>query len=113
MSMSEALARAQLEAEAKRLGIQPWELEMARATPTNVVRDVVRDLRNGPAQRSSGMGEEPAKARQGAVAVERPLRPPPGLSLVDQLCDLQDRIDREERARQLAKAGPKPGGGAA
>jgi hypothetical protein len=105
MSIAEALMRAQLEREARARGIQPWELEMARATPDNVMRDIVRDFRKGPPERS-GMGGDESKPRQGAVGVAQPLGPPPGVGLCDKLMDLQDRIDRAERERMLARARP-------
>jgi len=110
-SMSEALARAQLEAEARRLGLQPWQLEMAQAVGDGLVRDLVQDFKRGVPQRSSIASEGPPRERRSAGAVASPLAAPPGISLVDQLCELQDRIDRADRERELAKAArPKPGG---
>jgi len=108
--ITEAMARAALEREARARGIEPWQLEMARAVPDETVRAIVKDLRSGPAQRSSLADGGSEKPRAGGVAVERPLGPPPGVGLCDQLMDLQDRIDRAERERMLAKA---KGGGAA
>jgi hypothetical protein len=106
-TIDEARRQAALVAEAKRLGVEPFQLEMARAVGTDVVRDIVKDLRRGPAQRSSSMAEEPGAAstpRQGAVAVAQPLRSPPGINLLDALVEHQDRLDRAERAERLARA---------
>jgi hypothetical protein len=112
MSMTEAMARAALEREAQRLGIEPWQLEMARAVPDETIRGLVQDLRRGPAERSGLADGGSEKPRAGAVAVERPLGPPPGVGLCDQLVDMQDRLDRAERERMFAQAGKaKPGGG--
>jgi hypothetical protein len=107
MSMQEALSRAQLEAEARRLGVEPWQLEMARAVPDNVMRSIVADFRRGVPERSS-IAADSGPSRQNAVAVERPLGPPPGVNLCDQLMDMQDRLDRAERERLF---GRKAGGG--
>ena len=108
--ITEALARAALEREAKRLGVEPWQLEMARAVGDADVRGIVNDFRRGPPERSSIAAERESKPRPGAVGVAQPLGPPPGVGLIDKLMDLQDRIDRAERARVLARA--KGGGGA-
>jgi len=105
--ITEALARAAMEREAKRLGVEPWQLEMARAVPDSVMRDIVNDFRRGPPERSSIAAEGESKPRLGAVAVERPLGPPPGVNLCDRLMDLQDRIDRAGRERMLARARPQ------
>jgi hypothetical protein len=104
----EAQAQAELEAEARRLGVQPFELRMARAVPDDVMRGIVRDQRRGVAQRS-GLAAESDAPRQSvprvAVGVEIPLTPPPGVALVDRIAEAFAALDRVERARRLGGGG--------
>ena len=85
-----------LEAEAKRFGIEPWKVEMSRAVPTNLIQDVVRDFRNGPAQPTSLVEKpsSPEPAQRSGWIDNIPLRPPPGVGLCDMLVDAQDAKDR-------------------
>jgi hypothetical protein len=47
MSLTDARRRAALEAEARRLCLDPVTLEMSEAVPTSLVRDIVNDSRRG------------------------------------------------------------------
>jgi hypothetical protein len=98
----EAREQAALEAEARRLGVQPFELRMMRAVPDDVMRGIVRDQRRGVAQRSGLAPESDAPRREPRVAVgiERPLAPPPGVALVDRIAEA---FDRRERPQAYAK----------
>ena len=93
-----------LEAEARRRGISVTQLRMLKATPNSVVFDLVDDaFRSNPVtgQRNpqSGKGSQPAP---GSGWVEpTPLKPPPGIELIDGLVDEQDRRDRLDLARKL------------
>jgi hypothetical protein len=81
MSVADAKRLAALEAEARRLGLQVWELELARAVPTDEVQQIVKDFRRGPSQPSSIMPtqkEEPKPAKSGPAWVE-PAEPWRGL----------------------------------
>ena len=48
--------------------------------------------------------QSPQPQRQGGWVEPRPLEPPPGVAIADQLTDAQDEIDRVELAQKLAKA---------
>ena len=88
---------AMLEREAKRRGISVTELKMVEAVPDNVIRDIVADSRRGLSQSQSMITTRPEAEprRRGKGLVERrPLQPPPGIALVDRLCEAQDARDR-------------------
>jgi hypothetical protein len=98
MSVDDAKKQAEEAAEARRLGIQPYELAMARAVPTDLVQAIVNDNRRGPSQPSSpGRPRPPTNdvVQVGHGWVEpAPLTSPPG----------QDHIERI--ANSLAPHGP-------
>ena len=97
--------------EAKRgRRIEPWELEMMKAVPDRVVRDIVSDARSWsggpssiaatPPSNKTDEDREPQERGTGWLA-ERPIRPPEGVEWVDRLVDVQDALDRRERVKQL------------
>ena len=92
---------AMLEREAKRRRITVTELLMFNAVPDNVVRDIVGDARRGISQSQSMLTSRPEptptrKSDRGWVE-PKPLTQPPGISLVDKLCDAQDARERAGR----------------
>jgi hypothetical protein len=99
MSMEEARKAAELEAEARRLGIPAWQLEMARAVPTSVIQDIVADNRR--AQELKPLSEEVAQKPRGGWVDPAPLAPPPGIQYVDRIAAHFERLDRAELARKL------------
>jgi hypothetical protein len=110
MSNSEATRQASIEERARKLGLQPWQLEMIEAVPDNVMRDIVNDGRRrspmspcSPMASESSPKSEPVTRGTGWID-PAPLRPPSGIEHVDALCDQQDREDRAERAAKAAKA---------
>jgi hypothetical protein len=107
MSVEEAKRQAELEAEARRRGLEPWQLAAMRAVPVDLVRDLVADSRRGPSQPSSMVTkpEAPAAPKGNGWAEPTPLGPPPGVALIDRMVDVQDGIDRAARERELARAG--------
>ena len=71
MSVEEARRAAVREAEARRRGIEPWQLEMAEAVPSDLVGDIVRD------QTRAAKPEPSTPVRRGTGwAPERPLESP-------------------------------------
>lgn len=92
---------ALLEREAKRLGKTVTQLRMEMATPDAVVRDLVADARKGISQSQSMLVErpEPTPTRKSdrGWAEPRPLQQPPGVALIDALCEAQDAKDRRGR----------------
>jgi hypothetical protein len=91
-----------LQAEAKRRGLTVTELLMLNATPDAVVRDLVADGRRGISQSQSLVAPERAErsepVRRGN-GEPRPLQQPPGISLIDAMCEAQDARDKAERGR--------------
>lgn len=104
--MDEAQKREVLVREARLLGIEPWQLEAQRAVGTDVIRDLVKDNRGGPAQRSSIIPQsrqerEAPRPNTNGWIEPRPLAPQPGAALIDRIVDAQDKIDRAELERKL------------
>jgi hypothetical protein len=106
MTMQDAKDRAKLEAEAQRLGITPSALEMSRAVGTDLIRDIVRDNRKSYLTRPSGDAQSSQPANRNGWVDPPQVRDwrPPGLAAMDRMMDVQDSIDRTQRARQLADA---------
>ena len=95
--MSDAL----LEREAKRLGISVTQLLMLNAVSDDCIRDIAADGRKGISQSQSMIAERPEptptrKSDRGWVN-ERPLTQPPGVTLIDRMCEAQDAKDRQGR----------------
>ena len=92
---------AMLEREAKRRGISVTELKMIEAVPDKVIRDIVSDGRRGISQSQSMIAArseaQPTRRSDKGWVEPRPLQPPPGISLVDKLCDAQDARERAGR----------------
>jgi hypothetical protein len=82
--------------------------EFAAAAPDSLVRDIVNDHRGAPEGPTSIVRR--ARAEQD---VERgtgwtkpaPLKPPPGVSILDRVMDAQDALDRADRERRLKGEG--------
>jgi len=100
----EARRQAALAEEAKRRGLQEWELEASKAVDDALVRSIVDDFRRGPAQPSS-LGTTPDKPKVEPKAGSgwedaAPLQQPPGIKIIDAMMDQQDKIDRAERIKK-------------
>jgi hypothetical protein len=79
--------------------VTPWMLEMARAVPTSLVRDIVKDFGRGPTQLKPMVppGEPPP-----AVASTVPIGPPAGIQHVDAIAKgFADREKLEELAKLM------------
>ena len=92
---------AMLEREAKRRGLTVTELKMREAVPESVIRDIVADGRRGISQSQSMITTrpEPAPTRQSNKGWVEPksLQQPPGIALIDAMCEAQDARDRGKR----------------
>jgi hypothetical protein len=82
--------------------------EMARVTPTDMIREIaMRDGRapQGPSAQGIIPGSQPMSAVRvgGGVAHEIPLGPQPGINHVDRLLDHADAQDRHARMMEEAK----------
>ena len=93
-----------LEIEAKQRGMSVVQYKMSLATPDDVMRDIVRDFRSMPGPSSMiPQGPSQPMVRGTGWLLARPLQPPPGQKIIDQLIDHQDALDRRELERRLAK----------
>jgi hypothetical protein len=92
--------------EAARQGLTETTYRMLRVASTKEVQDIVNDLRSGPAQPSSIIPENnrlgPAERGTGWQR-ERPIQPPEGVSLIDQMCENQSALERIRTAHERAK----------
>ena len=90
-----------VEAEAKRRGIQPYQVRATQAVGDRLMADIVADARKGISQSASMISdrqrseEKPRPASGGSM----PIQPPPGINIIDRMCDAQDRIDRAAAMR--------------
>jgi hypothetical protein len=77
--------------------------EMVDACPTALVQDIVHDHRRSYTPPSSlaaspdVVKEEPWKHK----ASDTPLRPPPGINYIDDMCKEQDTRDKAERVAEM------------
>jgi hypothetical protein len=105
MTIADEQENAALEAEAKARGLQPWQVLAMRATPDNLMRDLVADSRTRASEpRSMAVlpESEPNPVTKGTGWAEpAPLQPPPGQDLIDRLCSAQDRTDRLAELQKL------------
>ena len=100
---------------AQAAGVPEWAIDMARATPTDMLRDIaLKDNRapTGP----SAQGVIPSSQQMSNVRgtggvpgggsgwyAPTPLSNPPGTNWADRLMDAQDARDRQERIMQDAQ----------
>ena len=98
-TMDDARRNAALAAEARRRGLEPWQLEAMQAVDDKLMREIVNDQRQGVSQPSSLIAEPKGEPKpKGTGWVEpRPLESPPGTNYVDALCDAADAADRRQR----------------
>jgi hypothetical protein len=80
--------------------VMPWMLEMARAVPTSLIREIVKDFGSGPAQLRPLV--PPSADPPPAVATTVPLGPPRDIKYVDAIAlGFAERERREALAQQL------------
>jgi hypothetical protein len=94
-----------VEAEARRRGIQPYQVRAANAVGDRLVAELVADARKGISQSASMVppSREPAKPRGNGWVEASPLKPP-DTRWVDAQCDAQDKRDRAMALRQKIKS---------
>jgi hypothetical protein len=101
------LAR-QARAEMRGSGCMPPSAvqDLVKAVGDKQVRDIVNDLRSGRAEPGFiKPGEKVEMERGSGWQKPIPLSGPPGVAICDQMMDVQDRIDRVERAKGFGSAG--------
>jgi hypothetical protein len=80
---------------------------MTRVAPTDVVQDIVRDLRSGPAQPSSIAApptDRAAPAKGTGWVDAKPLGKQPGIDLIDQMVERQTAKERLQAAQEQMRA---------
>jgi hypothetical protein len=83
-------------------------MEMARAVPDSLMRDIVKDFWKGVARPSSMAAQQPVQKGTGWVT-PAPLRSPPGVELIDRMMATDDKRWRAERAKEFGvEPTPKP-----
>ena len=75
--------------------------DLVRAVPDKLVRDLVNDFRKSPAGPGIVPEEKPVKKGTGWVQSPGLENSIPGLKYVDQLCDVQDALDKRQREKQF------------
>jgi hypothetical protein len=105
MSVEDAKRQQALANEARRKGLQEWEVEMSKAVPDDLVRSLVNDFKHGPSLPSS-MAQKPgptAEVKRGTGWQEdTPLRQPPGVDLIDRMVATQDKINAAQKVQELS-----------
>jgi hypothetical protein len=97
MSVEEARRREALEREARRRGLEPWQVEAMQAVDDKLMAEIVSDFRRGPSQPSGLLGPSKPEPVKRSAAVERPLESPPGVAILDRLMDNIDAADRRRK----------------
>jgi hypothetical protein len=84
MSIDDARRDAARAAQARRMGIPEWALEMVQAVGTDVIQDIVADSRRSWTAEPK---PEPEPVRGTGWVDPAPLAPPPGINIIDQMCE--------------------------
>jgi len=77
---------------------------MANAVNTDLLRSIVSDNRPSP-QSSSMLPKSEERQAPLNVAVERELKPPDGIRVLDRMMDVADAVDKAALAQRLGKLG--------
>ena len=90
------------------IGLMPASAvqDLVKAVPDDLVQAIVQDHRHGPGEPGWLPPEKPTERAKGS-GWQKPLPlegSVPGIKYVDQLCDVQDAVDRADNARRMAHA---------
>ena len=93
----------ELKTGAQGLGCMPASAvqDLAKAVPDQLVRDIVADNRHGVSQPGWLKPESGEPVKRGDGWQKPQPYSVPGLKYVDQLCDVQDAIDRRDLVKKL------------
>jgi hypothetical protein len=92
-----------VEAEAKRRGLQPYQVRATQAVGDQLIKDIVADARRGISQSASPIPparEKSVRPRGSGWQDAQPVSQPPGVNLIDKMCDAQDRAAKAAAIRQ-------------
>src|SRR5215472_2196752 len=84
-----------------------WQIRMAQSLGADVMQDICNDARRSsrPGTVIAGTDAKPKlKDEEPKGDGVTPLRPPEGISIIDQLCDEQDRRDRVALMETIARS---------
>jgi hypothetical protein len=103
--MSTAAENELLEQWCKMLGVSVTQYLMQRAAPDSLMRQLVADNRRGISQSTSLLPDQPSKpvVRGSGWVAERPLRPPDGVELIDQMVEADSARQRQEAVAKTVK----------
>jgi len=87
--------------EARRKGIPEWMQEMIEVVPDH--REIAAEFAKGVSEPSSLSKAEP-QVRGSGWAKDTPLKQPPGIDIVDQLCEAQADRDRADLAASIKRS---------
>jgi hypothetical protein len=110
MSVEEEKRNAERAERARKAGLPEWQQETADQVPTSLIQDLVADSRRS--SRPSSMMEEKQKPieKKGSGWNEAiPLKPQPGISVIDAMCEEQSRKDKAELVRAINKSASEKG----
>jgi hypothetical protein len=95
-----------VEAEARRRGIEPYQVRATQAVPDRLVRDLVADAYRGISQSASMIPpfREPAKPKGTGWVDAAPLTPPSGTEHIDRMVAEQSRRDKLVAIQQEIEA---------
>jgi hypothetical protein len=102
VTVHDELEQEMTQREAALRGLQPYQVRANRAVPDRLIRDLVADARKGISQSASMIpdrqrSEDKPRAPSGGT-VE--IKPPPGIDIIDRMCEAQSRADRAAAIRQ-------------
>jgi hypothetical protein len=104
----DAARNAELEAEAKRRGLAPWQVAAARAVPDKLIADLVSDAyRSNPVTHVRSLGADTGKQEakpRGSGWAEPARLATPHVAACDRLMDAADAADRRAKIAELQKA---------
>jgi hypothetical protein len=95
-------------AEIDRLRANPTQRAMLEAVPDRLMRDIVNDQRRGvsePSSMATAPGARAPEPRGGTGWIDaQPLKPPPGVDILDRMMDAEDAKDRAAQIVEAAMA---------
>jgi hypothetical protein len=80
---------------------------MTDVVDDKLAREIVSDLRSGVGEPGGFLGPEKTVPKERGSGWQKPteMGSPPGIKYIDQMCDVQDAMDRIERGKGFGLAG--------
>jgi hypothetical protein len=96
-----------VEAEAKRRGIDPYKVRAANAVGNRLVRDLVNDFRRPISQSASPIPparEKSVRPKGSGWQDAQPVSQPPGIGIIDRMCDEDSKRKRVADIRERVES---------